>query len=65
MNAEHLTIIAGAILSLAFSYIPGPKTSYARSQHLARFEILALTFQNCKLKMANSVLRDSEEKLHN
>jgi hypothetical protein len=29
MNAEQLTIIAGAILSLAFSYIPGLKTSYA------------------------------------
>jgi hypothetical protein len=29
MNAEQLTVIAGAILSLAFSYIPGLKTSYA------------------------------------
>ena len=65
MNAEQLTVIAGAILSLAFSYIPGLKISYARSPHLACIEILALTFQNCKLKMANSVLRDSEEKLHN
>jgi hypothetical protein len=65
MNAEQLTVIAGAILSLAFSYIPGLKTSYARSQHLARFEELALTFQNCKPKSGNSVLRDSEEKLHN
>jgi hypothetical protein len=29
MNAEQLTVIAGAILSLAFSYKPGLKTSYA------------------------------------
>jgi hypothetical protein len=29
MNAEQLTVIAGAILSLAFSYIPGLKTSCA------------------------------------
>jgi hypothetical protein len=28
MNAEQLTVIAGAILSLAFSYIPGLKTRY-------------------------------------
>jgi hypothetical protein len=36
-----------------------------RSQHLARFWELAPTLQNCKPKLANSVLRDSEEKLHN
>lgn len=28
MSAEQLTVIAGAILSLAFSYVPGLKSKY-------------------------------------
>ena len=43
MNAEQLTVIAGAILSLAFSYIPGLKTRYEPlSAEMKRLVMLGL-----------------------
>ena len=33
MTAEQLIVIAGAILSLAFSYIPGLKTRFSTFNH--------------------------------
>jgi hypothetical protein len=43
MNAEQLTVIAGAILSLAFSYIPGLKSRYEPlSAEMKRLVMLGL-----------------------
>ena len=43
MNAEQLTGLAGAILSLAFSYIPGLKTRYEPlSAEMKRLVMLGL-----------------------
>lgn len=42
MSAELLSLIAGAILSLAFAYIPGLKTLFNKQQGTTKRLVLAI-----------------------